>query len=149
MTAALLAIGAVALLRAAAIPPSDPACAAGCSVGPTRAAGPYAANMNGDYTITVGRDSTVNRTEGFTTLSSDYDRGNVEYFDVYSPLVKTRYSQVYWTMMDSVPLPPALVQRFAGKTMAITGWESDQVVKGVDGKPDTSIPITWACVLLP
>ena len=49
---------------------------------------------------------------GFSTQSADYDPGNIEYFDVYSPLVKMRYSplvkmrysQVYWTMMPSVPL---------------------------------------------
>ena len=67
------------------------------------------------------------------------------YFDVYSPLVKTRYSQVYWTMMPSVPLPDEVVQRFAGKTMVVTGWESDQVIKGTAGEPDQSVPITWAC----
>ena len=27
----------------------------------------------------------------------------------------------------------------------VTGWESDQVIKGANGEPDTSIPITWAC----
>lgn len=26
----------------------------------------------------------------------------------------------------------------------VTGWESDQVIKGTGGEPDTSIPITWA-----
>ena len=35
----------------------------------------------------------------------------------YSPLVKTRYSQVYWTMMPSVPLPAEIVSRFAGTAM--------------------------------
>jgi hypothetical protein len=62
----------------------------------------------------------------FSTQSADYD-GGVEYFDVYSPEIRTRYSQVFWTMMDAVPLPPDLVARFDGKVMAITGSEMDQV----------------------
>ena len=85
----------------------------GCAVGPFAAV----ANLNGEYTI-------AGNPPGFSTVSADYDKGNVEYFDIYSPLVKTRYSQVYWTMMESVPLPPALVQRFAGKVMAVTGVSS-------------------------
>ena len=31
--------------------------------------------------------------------------------------------------MDPVPLDPELVKRFAGKTMAIVGYESDQVLQ--------------------
>ena len=38
-----------------------------------------------------------------------------------------RYGDVYWTMMDPVPLDPELVARFKDKTMAIVGYESDQV----------------------
>ena len=64
--------------------------------------------------------------KAFSTQSADYD-GGVEYFDVYSPEIRTRYSQVFWTMMDAVPLPPDLVARFDGKVMAITGSEMDQV----------------------
>jgi len=61
-----------------------------------------------------------------------------EYFDVYG-IVKTRYSQVYWTRNDPVPLPKEIVDRFKGKVMAITGYEADQVVKTPEG--DKSIPI--------
>ena len=38
-----------------------------------------------------------------------------------------RYGEVYWTMMDSVPLDSQLVERFDGKIMAIVGFEADQV----------------------
>jgi len=31
--------------------------------------------------------------------------------------------------MDAVPLPDAIVKRFANKTILITGYESDQVQK--------------------
>ena len=42
------------------------------------------------------------------------DMGPVEYFDVYGE-VQTQYSQVYWTRNAPIDLPPALVERFAGK----------------------------------
>ena len=44
-----------------------------------------------------------------------------EYFEVYSPVISTLYGQVFWTVMDPVPLPPAIVKRFAGKTM-VRAW---------------------------
>lgn len=94
-------------------------------------------NMNGDYTIAnplPGSDTT------FSTNSWDYP-GGVEYFDVYSPPITTHYSQVWWTMMQSVPIPEDIAKRFDGKVMAITGMEHDQVQKTPDG--DVSVPITW------
>lgn len=72
-------------------------------------------------------------------FSTDYD---VEYFDVYSPPIKTRYSEVFWTMMDKVSLPQNIIERFKNKTMAIRGYEVDQVMKTSQG--DVSVPITWA-----
>lgn len=54
-----------------------------------------------------------------------------------------RYGDVYWTMMDPVPLDADLVARFKDKTMAIVGYESDQVMK-TEGGIDESVPITWA-----
>ena len=38
-----------------------------------------------------------------------------------------RYADVFWTMMDPVPLEKDLVARFKDKTMAIVGYETDQV----------------------
>jgi hypothetical protein len=145
-----VALGAVGAVAAAVPSPGggiqkkmdgDTACDGGCAAGPFKAT----TNMNGDYTIALGGNGGgTSPPAGFSTVSGDYDKGNVEYFDMYSPLIKSRYSQVYWTMMKSVPLPPALMERFTGRTMAITGWESDQVIKGEAGQPDTSVPITWA-----
>jgi hypothetical protein len=45
-------------------------------------------------------------------------------------------------MMDPVPIPKEIVQRFANKTMLITGYESDQVQKTPQG--DKSWPINFA-----
>ena len=38
-----------------------------------------------------------------------------------------RYADVFWTMMDPVSLEKDLVARFKDKTMAIVGYETDQV----------------------
>ena len=62
---------------------------------------------------------------------------------VYSPPISTKYSEVYWTMMDPVSLDKDLVARFQGKTMAIVGYETDQVIV-TEGQPDVSVPITHA-----
>lgn len=67
---------------------------------------------------------------------------NSKYFEVYSPLISTVYGQVYWTMMEPVPLPVDIVNQFAGRTMAITGYESDQVMRTAQG--DVPLPITAA-----
>ena len=45
--------------------------------------------------------------------------------------------------MDPVPLDKDLVSRFQGKTMAVVGYESDQVIVR-EGSPDVSVPITHA-----
>ena len=58
---------------------------------------------------------------------------------MYSPPISTRYGQVYWTMMDKVPLPDAIVKRFDNKPIAIMGYEEDQVFAN-----GTSVPINWA-----
>ena len=38
-------------------------------------------------------------------------------FDVWSPEIRSRYSQVYWTMMSPVPLPDDIIKRFDGKVI--------------------------------
>jgi hypothetical protein len=61
--------------------------------------------------------------------STDFEKnagGKVDFFDVYGE-VQTKYSQVYWTRNAPINLPKELVERFKGKTMAITGYEVDQV----------------------
>ena len=48
------------------------------------------------------------------------------------------------------PLPDHIVRRFAGKVIAITGYEQDQVLVDPVGQPgvhperDVSVPINWA-----
>jgi len=95
-------------------------------------------NMNGLYTISNPNSATTNE------FNSDYNSfSDVEYFEVYSPPISTKYSEVYWTMMDPVPIDKDLVARFQGKTMAIVGYETDQVIV-TEGQPDVSVPITHA-----
>merc|ERR1719412_3310724 len=94
--------------------------------------------MNGLYTISNPNTATTNE------FNSDYNSfSDVEYFEVYSPPISTKYSEVYWTMMDPVSLDKDLVARFQGKTMAIVGYETDQVIV-TEGQPDVSVPITHA-----
>eukprot|EP01060_Flectonema_neradi_P036402 TRINITY_DN698_c1_g2_i1.p1 TRINITY_DN698_c1_g2~~TRINITY_DN698_c1_g2_i1.p1 ORF type:complete len:718 (+),score=175.93 TRINITY_DN698_c1_g2_i1:80-2155(+) len=92
-----------------------------------------AANMNGEYII--GNPNKLSKNK-YSTEYTD------EYFTVYSPPIRTRYSQVFWTMMDPVPLPDEIVNRFDGKVMAMTGYEVDQVFRTPQG--DKSVPIYWA-----
>ena len=48
-----------------------------------------------------------------------------ESFDVDSPMLSMRYSQVYWQTLSAVPLPAAVAKRFANSTMGVTGFEVD------------------------
>ena len=91
-----------------------------------------AANMNQGgvpYAISNPPGSTSDWEGTPGTYSTEFESnvaGTVEHFDVYGE-VQTLYSQVYWTRNSPVDLPPELVSRFAGKVMAITGYEVDQV----------------------
>lgn len=97
-------------------------------------------NMNGDYLLsqTPGGRSTQAK---FPTRYSDYPRG-VSFFDVYSPPIRTLYSQVFWKGLDPVPLPADVVSRFDGRGMAVVGFELDQVRRTPGG--DVSVPISAA-----
>ena len=91
-------------------------------------------NLNGDYAVTAGDTIT-------SDFNSDYSSKGHEFFDVISTLISTSYGQVYWPMQDAVDLPPEIVSRFANKTMAITGYEMDQVL---ESDHNTSVPINHA-----
>ena len=72
------------------------------------------------------------------------------YFDVWAPEMATHYGQVFWTDQGSNPIPADIIKRFANKTMAIVGYEQDQVMvtpvgqPGVNPSQDVSVPINWA-----
>ena len=92
-------------------------------------------NMNGDYLLSNSHPN--------GKWDSSYSKfSEVEYMDVYSPVISSKYSEVFWTMMDPVPLDQAVVDRFKGKVMAVVGYETDQVMRTEDG--DVSVPITHA-----
>ena len=95
-------------------------------------------NLNGDIYDISNRN--LKSESKFSTDYSDISK-NYKYFDVYSHPITSRYGDVYWTMMDDVQLPENIVNEFNNKTMAIVGYEMDQVFKGAD---DVSLPITWA-----
>ncbi|CAB9526280.1 expressed unknown protein [Seminavis robusta] len=96
-----------------------------------------AKNMNGvsgQYKIANGLSSSSSSAQ--QQYSTDY---TAEYFEVYSAVIKTRYSEVFWASMPPVPLPHHVVERFRNKTMAVVGYEVDQV-----HRDDTPVPITHA-----
>ena len=97
-------------------------------------------NLNGAEYVVTATDAATRE------YNCDYASKGHEYFDVYSPPITTQYGQVYWTMQDPVDLPDAIVARFHNSTIAITGYEVDQVVRGEasDGSDDVSVPITHA-----
>ena len=91
--------------------------------------------IDGDYDVANGLQSP-------SRYSTKYD---AEYFDVYSPKIRSFYSQVFWADMEPVKLPQHIIDRFdhdQNKTMAIVGYEIDQVVVGAD--EDIPVPITHA-----
>jgi len=109
-----------------------------------------AKNMNdGLYFISNGVDSNNNdnnnrrKKKGYST---DYA---AEYFEVYSPPIRSHYSQVFWAAMTPVSLPTDIIERFTNHTMAIVGYEVDQVRRvAVEGSTtefqDIPVPITHA-----
>ena len=89
-------------------------------VGAAALAGQAAAVMNaGGLPYKVGNAGPA--------YSTEFSKESPLYFDSYAE-VQTRYSQVWWTRSANIPLPPDIVERFAGKVMAITGYEVDQVM---------------------
>eukprot|EP01062_Namystynia_karyoxenos_P053990 TRINITY_DN4407_c0_g1_i1.p1 TRINITY_DN4407_c0_g1~~TRINITY_DN4407_c0_g1_i1.p1 ORF type:complete len:832 (+),score=241.78 TRINITY_DN4407_c0_g1_i1:80-2575(+) len=56
-----------------------------------------------------------------------------EWFEVLSDPITTRYSEVYWTSMPPVPLPPDFVARYQGRAVSITGYEADIVQENSSG----------------
>mmetsp|Transcript_17894 Transcript_17894/g.54509 ORF Transcript_17894/g.54509 Transcript_17894/m.54509 type:complete len:577 (-) Transcript_17894:42-1772(-) len=94
------------------------------------------ANMNGEYVVSSGGGRER------VAFNTDYASKGHEFFDVYSPEIATHYAEVWWTDMGNVSLPDDVVERFKGKTMAITGFEMDWVMD--DQGQDVSVPINWA-----
>eukprot|EP00928_Gymnodinium_smaydae_P089563 TRINITY_DN7350_c0_g6_i1.p1 TRINITY_DN7350_c0_g6~~TRINITY_DN7350_c0_g6_i1.p1 ORF type:complete len:782 (-),score=96.02 TRINITY_DN7350_c0_g6_i1:86-2431(-) len=98
-------------------------------------------NMNGEYLLSQTPGG-IRTQEKFPKQYRDYP-GGVQYFDIYSPPIKTLYSQVFWTGLTPVDLPEDVVKRYAGgKAMAVVGFEIDQVRRTADG--DVSVPINVA-----
>ena len=96
-------------------------------------------NLNGDI-YSISNPNTIDNYDFSTNFKEISTKA--EYFDIYSPIITSKYGEVYWTMMEAVKLPNNIVDRFANKTMAIIGYETDQVFKRDSG--DISVPITWS-----
>eukprot|EP00966_Prymnesium_polylepis_P133380 3082887-Prymnesium_polylepis.1 len=63
----------------------------------------------------------------------------MEYFEVFSPPIRSRYSEVVWKVLEPVPLPAAVVSKYNNSVMAVTGWEVDVV--RLNGSKQESVPV--------
>ena len=94
-------------------------------------------NMNGEYPFSTTPGGTPGK---FPKKYRDYP-GGVESFDVLSPPMTTLYSQVWWKPLAPSAFPQDIVDKYAGKKMAVVGWEIDQVRVMPDGS-HKSVPIS-------
>ena len=69
-----------------------------------------------------------------------HDKGGAESYDVLTPPMTTLYSQVWWAPLAPVDLPSKMVEKYANSSMAIVGWEIDQVQLTPNG--EVSVPIS-------
>merc|ERR1719440_2674853 len=80
-------------------------------------------NMNGLYSLSPSGGADPEKTKNlFPKNFKDYP-GGVEYFDIYSPPIRSLYSQVFWKSLPPVSLPADVVAKFDGKAMAVVGFE--------------------------
>ena len=102
-----------------------------------------APNMNGEYM----RSETGTEAGARQPIKAfkEYP-GGARYFDVYTPVFSTLYSQVYWDALKPVNIPQDVIDRYAnGGVMAMVGLECDQVRKGAGPNgEDISVPISAA-----
>jgi len=88
-----------------------------------------APNMNGEYPFAPMPGGKPGL---FPKAYRDYP-GGAEYYEVVSEPMTTLYSQVWWTPLAPMPFPEEMVKKYAGRKVAIVGWEIDQVRNGTDG----------------
>ena len=106
-------------------------------------AGAASGNMNGKYSVASGARQD-------TSFNDDFASKGHEFFDIWTPEIATTYAENFWTDLGLQSIPDEIVKRFAGKVMAITGYEQDQVLvepvgsPGVNPEKDISVPINWA-----
>ena len=60
---------------------------------------------------------------------TDFGSKDAEYFEIYAGPINTRYGEVFWKALPQVELPDEIVRRFDNGTMAVIGYEQDQVVR--------------------
>ena len=105
------------------------------------AAGALPDNMNGEYVYS----KTPGASNALPKRFRDYPSppgAALESFDVYTPPMTTLYSQVWWQALDPAPFPEEVIKRYNGTSMAIVGWEIDQVRRNAKTGEDESVPIS-------
>ena len=64
---------------------------------------------------------------------------STEFFEVDSPTMNMKYSEVAWRTLPAVSLPKELMSRYAKSTMAVTGFEVD-VLRRLPDNTTESVP---------
>jgi hypothetical protein len=62
-----------------------------------------------------------------------------DFFEVDSPVMKMKYSEVAWRTLPAVDLPHDIVSRYANSSMAVTGFEVDVLRRTANGGTE-SVP---------
>ena len=99
-----------------------------------------APNMNGPNLYGIANP---NMSSGYFSTNFSDITPQAEYMDLYSAPITSRYADVYWTMLPTIPLPKDIESKFNNKVMAITGYEMDQVIVYPNGTEE-SVPCTWS-----
>ena len=114
-----------------------------CSVAVCAAAASLVLANASESSTMNGGVYTISNSNPNSATAYDTKYTGKEFFEIYSPPIRTTYGQVYWRMMDEVPLPQNIIDRFENKVMAVVGYEVDQVRTNSDGL-DVPLPITHA-----
>jgi len=56
-----------------------------------------------------------------------------DFFEVDSPVMKMKYSEVAWRTLPAVDLPKDIISRYANSSMAVTGFEVDVLRRTTNG----------------
>ncbi|CAD7924459.1 unnamed protein product [Amoebophrya sp. A25] len=88
-------------------------------------------NLNGHYEL---RDEAVH-------FETDFGKRGMQFFDAVSPVIETRYGEVFWTDFGNLELPQNIIEKFKNGAIAITGYEHNQVFAD---DPSISVPFSWA-----
>merc|ERR1712070_383778 len=75
-----------------------------------------------------------NPAKGFEGKSQQFSSSS--FFEVDSPSMKMKYSEVAWRTLPAVDLPQSILDKYVNSTMAVTGFETNLLRKKPDGSTE-------------